>query len=269
MSRISEAFARAKDDKRAALVIYLCAGDPDLPTTVELVLAAAEAGADVIELGVPFSDPTADGLAIQHASERALKSGTTLTGVLEAVRMIRKRSEVPILLFGYYNPLLTYGEERVVRDAKAAGADGFLVVDLPPEECAPLQGPAKAAGLDFVPLVAPTSTEWRVEAAAGVATSFVYYVSLTGVTGSAAVDLSEAAERAGTIARTIRMPVALGFGVKTAADAAAVAARTDGVVVGSAVVKAAHEAEGLEAKVTAVRTLVLSLAGAMSRSPDA
>ncbi len=265
VSPIARAFESAAEEDRAALVIYLCAGDPDLETTVDLVAAAAEAGADVIELGVPFSDPTADGLAIQRASERALKAGTTLEGVLASVKKIRERTEVPILLFGYYNPLLAYGEERVVKDAKAAGVSGFLVVDLPPEECAPLHEPAVAVGMDFVPLVAPTSNDWRVEAAAEVATSFVYYVSLTGVTGAKAVALGDAAERAKALSRQVGRPVALGFGVKTPEDAAAVAAHADGVVVGSAVVNAAHEAEGKDAKVEAVRSLVSGLAGAVRR----
>jgi tryptophan synthase alpha chain len=262
-SPIARAFAKAAEESRAALVIYLCAGDPDLETTVELVVAAAESGADIIELGVPFSDPTADGIAIQRASERALKAGTTLEGVLDAVRKIRERTDVPILLFGYYNPLLTYGEERVVRDAEEAGANGFLVVDLPPEECAPLHDPAVAVGMDFVPLVAPTSTDWRIEAAAEVATSFVYYVSLTGVTGAKAVALSEAAQRAKALSSTIGRPVALGFGVKTPEDAATVGAHADGVVVGSAVVNAVHEAESREAKLAAIRELVSGLANAV------
>ncbi len=262
-SPIAQAFAAARDEERAALVIYLCAGDPDLDTTVELVVAAAEAGADVIELGVPFSDPTADGIAIQRASERALAAGTTFAGVLDAVRKIRARTEVPILLFGYYNPLLTYGEERAVRDAKAAGAQGFLVVDLPPEECAPLYEPAVAAGMDFVPLVAPTSTPSRVEAASEVATAFVYYVSLTGVTGAKAVALGEAAGRAKALSERIGRPVALGFGVKTPEDAATVGRQADGVVVGSAVVTAVHEAPDTEAKLSAIRTLVSGLSAAV------
>lgn len=265
MSRIAEAFARAKDSGRAALVIYLSAGDPDLDTTIALVEAAARAGADVIELGVPFSDPSADGISIQRASERALASGTTLTKVLAAVREIRERTPVPILLFGYYNPILAYGEERLVRDAKEAGVDGFLVVDLPPEECAPLFGPASAAGLDLVPLVAPTSTAARVEAAVSIATSFIYYVSLTGVTGARAVALGKAAERAHALSSRVGFPVALGFGVKTPADAREVAAHADGVVVGSAVVDAAFGAEGREAKVAAVYELVASLAAAMTK----
>lgn len=265
MSRIAEAFARAKDDGRAALVIYLSAGDPDLETTIALVLAAAEAGADVIELGVPFSDPSADGPSIQRASERALASGTTLTGVLGAVRTIRESTSVPILLFGYYNPIITYGEERLVRDAKDAGVDGFLVVDLPPEECAPLYGPASAAGLDLVPLVAPTSTPARVEAAASIASSFIYYVSLTGVTGARAVALGGAAERAHALSEQVGFPVALGFGVKTPADAKEVAAHADGVVVGSAIVDAAAAADGQRAKVAAVRDLVTVLAAATSK----
>ncbi|RLB56543.1 MAG: tryptophan synthase subunit alpha [Deltaproteobacteria bacterium] len=265
MSRIADAFARAKDDRRAALVIYLSAGDPDLETTIALVLAAAEAGADIIELGVPFSDPSADGPSIQRASERALASGTTLTGVLGAVRTIRESTSVPILLFGYYNPIITYGEARLVTDAKEAGVDGFLVVDLPPEECAPLHGPALAAGLDLVPLVAPTSTPARVEAAASIASSFIYYVSLTGVTGARAVALGEAAERANALSQQVGLPVALGFGVKTPADAAEVAAHADGVVVGSAIVDAAAAADGQQAKVAAVRELVTGLAAAMAK----
>ena len=165
MSRIADAFARAKSEDRAALVIYLCAGDPSLALTPDLIVAAAEAGADVIEVGMPFSDPTADGPTIQQASERALAAGATLPGVLEAVKAARARTDVPVLLFGYYNPILRYGEDRLVKDAKAAGVDGFLVVDLPPESAAPLLGPLREHGLDFVPLVAPTSTPPRIAAA--------------------------------------------------------------------------------------------------------
>jgi tryptophan synthase alpha chain len=261
-SRISDAFERAKGEGRAALLIYLCAGDPDLDTTVELVVAAAEAGADIIELGVPFSDPTADGLAIQRASERALASGTTLVGVLDAVRRIRARVDTPILLFGYYNPLLTYGEKRIADDAAAAGADGFLVVDLPPEECAVLRDPAMAAGLDFVPLIAPTSTAARVAAATAVATSFVYYVSLTGVTGARSVALDGAARRAKALAEQIQRPVALGFGVKTPEDVRVVARHAQGVVVGSAVVSAVHAEMSRDDKIAAIRSLVSSFRAA-------
>jgi len=263
VSRIAEAFARARAEERAALVVYLCAGDPDLATTGELVVAAASAGADVIELGVPFSDPTADGVAIQHASERALRAGTTLTGVLGAVRAIRARTAVPLLLFGYYNPILAYGEARFAADAASAGVDGALVVDLPPEEATPLLEPLRAHGLDFVPLVAPTSTEPRVARATALATGFLYYVSTTGVTGAAAVDLEVAGRRAHALGARTGVPVAVGFGIATPDDAATVARHADGVVVGSAIVRAIAGATTPAEAVRAVRDRVGALAAAV------
>ena len=266
MGRIADAFARAEQEDRAALVIYLCAGDPDLAATPRLVEAVAAAGADVVELGVPFSDPTADGQAIQRASERALAKGTTLPGVLEAVRAIRARCDVPIMLFGYYNPILAYGEERLVADAADAGVDGFLVVDLPPEECAPLREPAVARGLDFVPLVAPTSDAGRIQRAADVATSFIYYVSMTGVTGAQATDLDEASSRAGALGGELGRPVAVGFGVKTPEDVRKVAQHTAGVVVGSAVVRVVEDAADADAAVKGAGELVRALAGGVRRS---
>ncbi|MEM8606363.1 MAG: tryptophan synthase subunit alpha [Myxococcota bacterium] len=265
MGRIADAFARAKAENRAALVIYLCAGDPDLETTVDLVVAAADAGADVVELGVPFSDPTADGPAIQRASERALDGGTTLGKVLETVGAIRKRSDVPLLLFGYYNPLLSYGESRVVEDAARRGADGFLVVNLPPEESDGLRLPAIEAGLDFVPLIAPTSESDRVGGAAKAATSFLYYVSMTGVTGSQASDLQAASERAASLQTELGLPVAIGFGIKSREDAATVARHADGVVVGTAVVRAIETSESRAGAIEAVRALVSDLASGVIR----
>lgn len=266
MGRIREAFDRARAEERAALVIYMCAGDPDLETTARLITVAAEAGADVIEIGMPFSDPAADGLAIQQASERSLARGTTLDGLLQAVRSARQHTDVPLLLFGYYNPILARGEERMVAEAKEAGIDGFLVVDLPPEECEPLRGPAVAAGLDYVPLVAPTSNDWRVELAGSVATGFIYYVSLTGVTGAKGIDLAAAARRARRVGDQTGLPVALGFGIKTPGDVASAAPHVDGVVVGTAVVQAIHAAGGGEAAASAVRTLVAELSEAARRS---
>ena len=265
MGRIADAFEHARDENRAALVIYLCAGDPDLGTTADLVVAAAEAGADVIELGVPFSDPTADGPAIQRAAERSLQGGTTLAKVLDTVRTIRGRSDVPILLFGYYNPILAYGEQKLAEDAAESGADGFLVVNLPPEESAGLRAPAVAKGLDFIPLVAPTSNPERIAKAAEAATSFIYYVSMTGVTGSKAVDLASASERAGALQRELGRPLAVGFGVKTQADVGTVAPHVDGVVVGSAVVRAIEDAASPEKAVASVRELVADLAKGLSR----
>lgn len=265
MGRIADAFERAKSENRAALVIYLCAGDPDLQSTVDFVVTAAEAGADVIELGMPFSDPTADGPAIQRAAERSLRSGTTVAKVLGAVRDIRSRSDVPILLFGYYNPILVYGEKRLVDDAAGSGADGFLVVDLPPEESESLRAPAVDRGLDFVPLVAPTSDPARIRRAAEVASSFIYYVSMTGVTGSQAADLASAAERAEALQKEAGRPVALGFGVQTRNDVSTVAPRVDGVVVGSAVVRAIESAAGHDDAVSSVRQLVSDLAEGLSK----
>lgn len=265
MGRIANAFDEARNENRAALVIYLCAGDPDLGATADLVEAAAESGADVIELGVPFSDPTADGPAIQRAAERSLQGGTTLRKVLETVRAIRKRTDVPILLFGYYNPILSYGEEKLVADAAASGADGFLVVNLPPEESAGLREPAIAKGLDFIPLIAPTSNPARIKQAAEAATSFIYYVSMTGVTGSKASDLTSASERAGVLQRELGCPIAVGFGVKTKDDVATVAPHVDGVVVGSAVVQVIENSASTKEAVESVRALVANLAQGLTR----
>lgn len=266
MSRLSQAFEKARAEGRSALVIYLCAGDPSLELTPELVVAAAEAGADIIELGVPFSDPTADGLAIQRASERALARGTTLAGVLGAVRKIREKTDVPLVQFGYYNPILRYGEERLAKDAAAAGVDGLLVVDLPPEEAASLREPAIRAGLDFVPLVAPTSTPERIDRAAEAAGSFLYYVSSTGVTGGAAgAQLADAARRAAAVRERAGKPVAVGFGVRTPEDVARVAKHADGVVVGSAIVEAIESASSRDEAVRVVRERVTQLAAATRR----
>ncbi len=244
-----DAFARAASENRAALVAYLTAGDPDLGSTPGLIVKLARAGADVIEVGVPFSDPTADGPTIQRASERALAKGATLAGVLDAVRLARRETDAAVVLFGYYNPILSYGEARLCADAKAAGVDGLLVVDLPLDECAVLRDPALAAGLDWVPLVAPTTSPERALRVAALATSFVYLISVAGVTGSGQVDLVGAGVRARDLARETGKPVAVGFGVRTAADAAAVAANADGVVVGSAIVSAIERGEDVAALV--------------------
>lgn len=265
MGRIQDAFDRAAKENRAALVIYLCAGDPSPDATARLVKAIADAGADVIELGMPFSDPTADGPAIQRASERALAAGASLANTLAAVKEVRASSEVPILLFGYYNPLLAYGEDRIAKDAKSAGLDGFLVVDLPPEEADVLLTPIRREGLDFVPLVAPTSTEARIALASSAATSFVYYVSVTGVTGAAIDDLVGTAKRAGEVGGQIGRPVALGFGIKTPEDVAKVAPHVAGVVVGSATVTTIESSKSVDEAVTRVGDLVRSLRAATLR----
>lgn len=259
MGRISDAMVKAAGEDRAALIIYLCAGDPSLDATPALVRAAAEGGADIVEIGMPFSDPTADGPAIQKASERALAGGATLAGLLEVVRKVRAEGcDVPLLLFGYYNPILAMGEGALCERAAAAGIDGLLVVDLPLEEAGGLRAAASANGLDWVPLVAPTSGTERAEQIAMTATGFVYYVSMTGVTGSKATDLEAAASSAAELQGTTFKPVAVGFGIRAAEDAAVVAAKASGVVVGSAVVRTI-EREGADAP-TAVRDQVAALA---------
>jgi tryptophan synthase alpha chain len=212
----------------------------------------AEGGCDVLEIDVPFSDPTADGPVIQRASERALRAGTTVRGVLSAVREARRTVEVPFVLFRYASPFLRYDPEALVRDAKACGADGFLIVDLPPEECAVLRDPAVRAGLDWIPLVAPTTPPARAASIAGVATSSVYLVSVAGVTGAGGVDLRAAGERAVAVSTAHGKPVAVGFGVSGESDARTLARPgADGIVVGSASDVAAAE--------TAVRALAAEL----------
>jgi tryptophan synthase alpha chain len=265
MGRLAEALGRAERERRAALVVYLCAGDPDLATTPRLIRAAAEAGADIIEVGMPFSDPTADGPVIQRASERALGRGTTLAGVFGAIREARASRElasVGVVLFGYYNPILSRGEAEVARQAKDVGVDGFLVVDLPPEEAGPLVAALRASELDFVPLVAPTTPDARVDAIARSAGPFLYYVSLTGVTGASAADLDAAAVRAREVRKRAGKPVAVGFGVKTPDDVRALAPHVDAVVVGSAMCQAIESAPTSDAAVAAVASLVRSLRAA-------
>lgn len=265
-ARLRATFEAAEAQGRAALVIYLCAGDPSLEVSADLLVAAAEAGADVLEVGMPFSDPTADGETIQLASERALAAGATLPKVLDVVRQTRARTDVPIVLFGYYNPILRYGEARLVRDAKDAGVDGLLVVDLPPEVAAPLTEPLDAADLAYVPLVAPTSTDARIEAAGRAGRAFLYYVSMTGVTGGAAADLAGAAVRAKAIQERTQRPVVVGFGVRTGEDVSTLAPHTAGVVVGSAVVRTVAAATDDEARVAAVRACVAELASGTPRT---
>ncbi|MFN7940200.1 MAG: tryptophan synthase subunit alpha [Thermoanaerobaculia bacterium] len=239
--RISAAFARAFGERRAAFVPYLAAGDPDLATTGELVLALERAGADVVELGVPFSDPIADGPVNQAAAARALASGTTLAGILAAVARLRRRSRIPIVLFSYFNPILVHGLERFAEQAAAAGVDGVLCVDLPPEEAGELLAALERRGLDAIFLLAPTSDRARIRAAAGAGSGFLYYVSRTGVTGERGELPAGLARELRALERAARLPVAVGFGISTAAQAAAVARLAEGVVVGSALVRVVAE----------------------------
>jgi tryptophan synthase alpha chain len=235
-NRLVERMAACQAAGRPALVIYLTQGDPSPAETVAIVRAAADAGADVIELGVPFSDPSADGPVIQQAMERAIAAGGSLPGALEAVAALRASGcEVPVVLFGYYNPLFVMGPERFAARAAEAGVDAVLTVDLPVEEIDELRVPLAARGIGVVPLLAPTSTDDRLARVRALAPPFVYYVSITGVTG-ASLGAGPAAERIAQVKAAAGAPVAVGFGIKTAGDAAAVGAIADGVVVGSAVV---------------------------------
>lgn len=237
MSRISEKFEELHRKNRIALVCYVTAGDPSLDLTEEIVLRLEESGADIIELGVPFSDPMADGPAIQLASERALAAGTTLHDVLGLVKRIRKRSDIPIILFGYYNPFFKYGLDRIARDAAKAGADGFLVVDLPPEEAGEFKAYTDKAGLDFVFLLAPTSTAERIGLVAGNARGFVYLVSVTGVTGIRPGMDYDLGGLMADIKRATNLPVGVGFGISTPEQVEGIARYADAVIVGSAIVR--------------------------------
>ncbi|HEY1947148.1 MAG TPA: tryptophan synthase subunit alpha [Bryobacteraceae bacterium] len=236
-TRISHLFSRCKAEKRKAFIAYLTAGDPSPAQTASLVLALERGGADLIELGVPFSDPIADGPVIQRASERALRAGTTLTGILEMVREIRRHSEIPLLLFSYLNPLLRYGFDRLARDASAAGIDGVLLTDLSIEEAADPVARLREHSLDTVFLGAPTSSERRLKLIAEHSSGFIYLVSRTGVTGERDSLSAAAAPLTQRMRQLTPLPLAVGFGVSTPAQVAEVAGIADAVVVGSAIVK--------------------------------
>jgi tryptophan synthase alpha chain len=265
-SRIDDRFAALKADGRAALVTFLTAGDPDPATSLAILRALPAAGADLVELGMPFTDPMADGPAIQMSSQRALKAGQTLQATLDMVRAFRQADGVtPIVLMGYYNPIYIYGVARFLADARSAGVDGLIVVDLPPEEDEELCLPALAAGLNFIRLATPTTDDQRLPAVLANTSGFVYYVSITGITGSAAPDPAKVGDAVSRIKRHTTLPVAVGFGVRTAAQAAAIAAGADGVVVGSALVSALKASLDANDKataktVTAVTDLVAELA---------
>lgn len=253
--RIAEAFAAAKSEGRAALVGYLTAFDPDLEGSRARILAACEAGLDVLELGVPFSDPTADGPAIQAAMVRARRAGATLPDVLALAAEVRRAFAGPIVLFSYANPLLRRGADVLAQEAAAAGIDGVLVVDLPPEHAAVLREPLAAAGVKWIPLVAPTTPEPRVAKVVAGADGFVYAVTLKGVTGAALNAASpDVASRLATIRTHTDRPIAAGFGVRTPEDVAALARHADGVVVGTALVAAGEQSpQTLAALVRALR----------------
>ena len=238
-TRIDKRFAALKAEGRAALVTFTMAGDPDYATSLAIAKALPKAGADVIELGMPFTDPIADGPAIQAAGLRALRAGQRMTKTLALVSEFRKADDAtPIVLMGYYNPIYIYGVDKFLADAKVAGVDGLIVVDLPPEEDDELCLPALKASMNFIRLATPTTDDKRLPIVLNNTSGFVYYVSITGITGSAAPDPGKVAAAVARIKRHTKLPVAVGFGVKTAEQARAIASGADGVVVGSALVDA-------------------------------
>ncbi len=243
MSRISARFAELQSQRRKALIPFITAGDPEPGQTLPLMHALVAGGADIIELGIPFSDPMADGPTIQRASERALAYGVSLRVVLGMVHEFRKTdAATPVVLMGYANPVEAYGVADFARDAQAAGVDGVLIVDYPPEECATFAGALQAHGLDPVFLLAPTSVEQRFADVAKLGSGYIYYVSLKGVTGSAAIDLDEVARRIPAIRDKVGMPVGVGFGIRDAASAARIARVADAVVIGSKIIETIEQA---------------------------
>ena len=271
MSRLATTFAALKQAGRSALVPYITAGDPTPEATVPLMHALVKAGADVLELGMPFSDPTADGPVIQQACERALAAGTTLQTVLTAVSEFRAdNAETPIVLMGYLNPMQAFGVERFVEAAAEAGVDGVLTVDMPPEEASPLAELLKARQLDPIFLLAPTTTGQRIRRVCEAASGFVYYVSLKGVTGSASLDVDSVRERLAGIRAHTSLPVGVGFGVRDADTAARLAPLADAVIVGSAIVsRIAAQRDDRERMLSEVTAFVSSLRKSMDRVPTA
>jgi tryptophan synthase alpha chain len=271
-TRIDKRFAALRDEGRAALVTFVTAGDPDADTSLALLCALPAAGADVIELGMPFTDPMADGPAIQAAGLRALKAGMTLAKTLAMVRAFRTGDDAtPIVLMGYYNPIYIYGVDRFLADAKSAGVDGLIVVDLPPEEDDELCLPALAAGLNFIRLATPTTDDKRLPAVLANTSGFVYYVSVTGITGSNALDTGRVSQAVARIKRHTTLPVAVGFGVRTPEHARTIAEGADGVVVGTALVEALRASLDADSKasartVGAVTNLVATLAAGVRQA---
>ncbi len=265
-NRFDTLFARLTDEGRPALVTYFMGGDPDPDTSLAIMKALPGAGADIIELGMPFSDPMADGPAIQMAGQRALKAGQTLAGTIAMARAFRETdADTPIVLMGYYNPIYIYGVDRFLTDARAAGIDGLIVVDLPPEMDGELCLPALSAGVSFIRLATPTTDDKRLPAVLANTSGFVYYVSMTGITGSAIADTRAVAEAVKRIKGHTPLPVCVGFGVKTAEQAALIGRDADGVVVGTAIVNAIAGSLDGDGKATgdtvaAVSTLVRGLA---------
>jgi len=265
-TRIDARFAELKKQGRSAFITFVMAGDPDAATSLEIIKALPRAGSDVIEIGMPFTDPMADGPSIQAAGLRALQAGMTLKKTLAMVRAFRQDDDAtPLVLMGYYNPIYIYGVDRFLADAKAAGVDGLIVVDLPPEEDSELCLPAMKAGLNFIRLATPTTDDRRLPAVLANTSGFVYYVSVTGITGGAAADSVAVAQTVARIKRHTKLPICVGFGIRTAEAARAIAANADGAVVGSALVEVLRNSLDADGKasaktVDAVAGLAASLA---------
>jgi tryptophan synthase alpha chain len=251
-TRIDARFAQLAHEGRAAFVTYVMAGDPDPKTSLDIIKALPKAGADVIELGIPFTDPMADGPSIQAAGLRALKAGMTLKKTLELVRGFRQDDNAtPLVLMGYYNPIYIYGVDKFLADARTAGVDGLIIVDLPPEEDTELCVPALKAGLNFIRLATPTTDDRRLPAVLANTSGFVYYVSITGITGSAAADSKAVGDAVARIKRHTDLPVCVGFGIRTPEAARAIAERANGSVVGTALVDALRGSLDAESRATA------------------
>ncbi len=263
MKRIEKKFAELTKKGEKALVAYITAGYPDIETTRALIPALARAGVDILEVGVPFSDPTADGPVIQAASQAALKNGTTLARVLDLVGELRREVETPLVLFSYYNPIFSMGSDAFSKRAAEAGVDGVLVVDLPAEEADELRSQTDPAGIDFISLVAPTTGGERIRKVLKAASGFIYYISVTGVTGTRGPELDETRGNVGTIRTLTRLPVVVGFGVTTPEQARQIGSVADGVVVGSAFVKLIGETSGEPGMTQAVEAYAASLKTAL------
>ena len=266
-TRIDTRFAELKKEGRAAFVTFVMCGDPDLATSLEIIKALPKAGADIIELGMPFTDPMADGPAIQAAGLRALKAGTTLKKTLQVVRDFRKDNDAtPIVLMGYYNPIYIYGVDKFLVDAKSAGVDGLIIVDLPPEEDTELCIPAMKAGLNFIRLATPTTDDKRLPAVLANTSGFVYYVSITGITGSASADTTQVSAAVARIKRHTQLPVCVGFGIRTPDAARGIAQAANGAVVGSALIDVLRATLDSEGRATAKTVpAVADLAAALAQ----
>ena len=267
MSRLQSRFAALKQENRAALVTFVTAGDPDYATSLEILKGLPEAGADVIELGMPFTDPMADGPAIQLANIRALGNGQNMAKTLQMVREFRAgNQDTPLVLMGYYNPIFCYGVDRFVADAKEAGVDGLIVVDLPPEHNDELCDPAQAAGIDFIRLTTPTTDDARLPTVLNGSSGFVYYVSVAGVTGAGAATMDQVEEAVARLRRHTDLPLCIGFGIRTPEHAAEVAKRADGAVVGSALIDRIAKAGSPAEAVSGVLGLCRELAEGVRRA---